>query len=94
MTDFKFEQMNHVRGKKSQQQQQRSSSSSRVNNGNGSSNVGVDSDSSVADDPGPPFTVLKKADVELLVGGKPKTYSVVIKVLPTDDKVCLNLHFT
>ena len=27
-----------------------------------------------------PFTVLKKADVELKVGGKPKTYSVVIKV--------------
>ena len=26
------------------------------------------------------FTVLKKADVELLVGGKSKTYSVVIKV--------------
>ena len=30
--------------------------------------------------PEPPFTVLKKADVELKVGGKPKTYSVVIKV--------------
>ena len=28
-----------------------------------------------------PFTVLKKADVELLVGGKKKVYSVVIKVL-------------
>ena len=27
-----------------------------------------------------PFTVLKKADVELKVLGKPKTYSVVIKV--------------
>ena len=27
-----------------------------------------------------PFTVLKKADVELKVGGKSKTYSVVIKV--------------
>ena len=34
---------------------------------------------------GPSFTVLKKADVDLMVGGKPKTYSVVIKVLPTDD---------
>ena len=34
---------------------------------------------------GPPFRVLKKADVELKVGGKPKQYSVVIKVLPTDD---------
>jgi hypothetical protein len=33
-----------------------------------------------------PFTVLKKAEIELLVGGKPKTYSVVIKVLPTDDQ--------
>ena len=32
-----------------------------------------------------PFTVLKKADVDLVVGGKPKLYSVVIKVLPTDD---------
>ena len=30
--------------------------------------------------PEAPFTVLKKADVELKVGGKPKTYSVVIKV--------------
>ena len=29
--------------------------------------------------------MLKKADVDLMVGGKPKTYSVVIKVLPTDD---------
>ena len=34
---------------------------------------------------GGPFRVLKKADVELKVGGKPKQYSVVIKVLPTDD---------
>ncbi len=42
----------------------------------------------------PPFRVLKKADVELKVGGKPKQYSVVIKVLPTDDpgeKVPLNI---
>ncbi|CAB4065965.1 unnamed protein product [Lepeophtheirus salmonis] len=31
------------------------------------------------------FTVLKRATVNLLVQGKPKTYSVVIKVLPTDD---------
>ena len=31
------------------------------------------------------FRVLKKADVDLKVGGKPKQYSVVIKVLPTDD---------
>ena len=30
--------------------------------------------------PDAPFTVLKKADVELKVGGKQKTYSVVIKV--------------
>lgn len=29
--------------------------------------------------------MLKRADVELKVGGKPKKYSVVIKVLPTDD---------
>ena len=34
---------------------------------------------------GSSFTVLKKADVDLKVGGKAKTYSVVIKVLPTDD---------
>lgn len=33
----------------------------------------------------PPFRVLKRADVDLKVGGKPKKYSVVIKVLPTDD---------
>ena len=46
-----------------------------------------DSSNNAADDSNPPFTVLKKADVELMVGGKPKTYSVVIKVLPTDDKV-------
>jgi hypothetical protein len=54
----------------------------------------VESDSSnnaaAAEDSNPPFTVLKKADVELMVGGKPKTYSVVIKVLPTDDKVISN----
>ena len=34
---------------------------------------------------GPPFRVLKKADVEMKVGGTLKQYSVVIKVLPTDD---------
>ena len=34
--------------------------------------------------PEAPFTVLKKADVELKVGGKPKTYSVVIKVNKLD----------
>jgi hypothetical protein len=79
VTDFKFEQLNHVRGKKA------SHPAGRVNNGNGSSLV--ESDSSAAEDLSPPFTVLKKADVELMVGGKPKTYSVVIKVLPTDDKV-------
>jgi len=33
-----------------------------------------------------PFTVLKKAEIDLLVGGKAKVYSVVIKVLPTDDQ--------
>lgn len=33
----------------------------------------------------PPFRVLKRADVDLKVGGKSKKYSVVIKVLPTDD---------
>ena len=33
----------------------------------------------------PPFRVLKKADVDMKVGGKAKKYSVVIKVLPTDD---------
>lgn len=56
-----------------------------MNNGGG-----IDSDSSAnLEDTCPPFTVLKKAEVELLIGGKPKTYAVVIKVLPTDDKVRL-----
>ena len=36
--------------------------------------------------PEAPFTVLKKADVELKVGGKPKTYSVVIKVSTVNCK--------
>lgn len=31
------------------------------------------------------FRVLKKAEVDLKVNGKPKQYSVIIKVLPTDD---------
>ncbi len=88
MTDFKFEQLNHARPKGVHLPN--NSSSSRLN-GNGN---GVDSDSSnaaaaAADEADSPFTVLKKADVELMVGGKPKTYSVVIKVLPTDDKVTL-----
>ena len=52
----------------------------------GRSDPGVESDTSDSrDGPNSPFTVLKKADVELLVGGKKKVYSVVIKVLPTDD---------
>ena len=85
VTDFKFEQLSHVREKKSTKGS--SNIPSSFNNGNGN-NASLESDSSAAaDDLSPPFTVLKKADVELKVGGKPKTYSVVIKVLPTDDKV-------
>ena len=86
VTDFKFEQLSHVRSKGGNLPN--NLSSSRLNNGNGN----AESDSSNgAEDAGSPFTVLKKADVELMVGGKPKTYSVVIKVLPTDDKVKMGL---
>jgi hypothetical protein len=83
VVDFKFEQLAHVRSKKS------ASSSSSNNLSSSRLNGGVESDSSNADGPesNTPFTVLKKAEVELLVGGKPVTYAVVIKVLPTDDKV-------
>ena len=51
----------------------------------GRSDPGVESDTSdTAHGPNSPFTVLKKADVELLVGGKKKVYSVVIKVFIED----------
>merc|ERR550532_3965646 len=76
VTDFKFEQLNHLRAQ--YQQDKRGQ--------RGRSDPGVESDTSDSrDGPNSPFTVLKKADVELLVGGKKKVYSVVIKVLPTDD---------
>jgi hypothetical protein len=51
----------------------------------GVDDAGVDSADGALGGIGPPFRVLKKADVEMTVGGKPKQYSVVIKVLPTDD---------
>lgn len=74
VTDFKFEQLNHLRA-----QYQKHKSALRQ------SDPGVESDTSASENPDSPFTVLKKADVELLVGGEKKVYSVVIKVLPTDD---------
>ena len=85
VTDFKFEQLNHLRAQ--HQNQQRGRSGHRIP----PSDPGVESDTSGCNGdsgthgPNSPFTVLKKADVELLVGGKKKVYSVVIKVLPTDD---------
>ena len=86
VVDFKFEQLAHTRNKKSASSTLPNNLSSSRLNGSGG---GVESDSSNAEGPEscPPFTVLKKAEVELLVGGKPVTYAVVIKVLPTDDKV-------
>jgi hypothetical protein len=86
VTDFKFEQLSHLRAQYQNQQQK-----SRSGGGRPPADPGVDSDSSACNgDNGlngsnSPFTVLKKADVELMVGGKAKVYSVVIKVLPTDD---------
>ena len=83
VTDFKFEQLNHLRA------QYRSTASNKPQH-RIPPDPGVESDGSASNEAGghngnSPFTVLKKADVELLVGGKKKIYSVVIKVLPTDD---------
>ena len=101
VTDFKFEQLNHLRAHYQHHHSAR-------NRSNRSADPGVESDGKrsfekkndknkpkknhtfflpiLGSDSVPtPFTVLKKADVDLVVGGKPKLYSVVIKVLPTDD---------
>ena len=82
VTDFKFEQLNHLRAS-----YQNRGSRSIPNKGSSAPDPGVESDASCNGSDGVhmPFTVLKKADVNMLVGGKPKLYSVVIKVLPTDD---------
>ena len=114
VTDFKFEQISHLRNSISRHsintnghpdringnKENRSFLSSRLPfhkksqhiNGqqNGSNNGGMaesetDTENTLPNSPSypfpeAPFTVLKKADVELKVGGKPKTYSVVIKV--------------
>ena len=112
VTDFKFEQISHLRNSISRHsvntnghpdrlngnkdQANRSFLSSRLpfhkksqhingqqNGGTGESET--DTETTLPNSPSypfpeAPFTVLKKADVELKVGGKPKTYSVVIKV--------------
>ena len=84
VTDFKFEQLNHLRA------QYHKNNANRANQ-RLPPDPGVESDGSLEATGGnsngnnSPFTVLKKADVELMVGGKKKIYSVVIKVLPTDD---------
>ena len=91
VTDFKFEQLNHLRAHYQQQQQQQQHPQQRIGGqrSNKAADPGVESDGSACNGSSEsvptPFTVLKKADVDLLVGGKPKLYSVVIKVLPTDD---------
>ena len=113
VTDFKFEQISHLRNSISRHsvntnghpdrlngnkdQANRSFLSSRLpfhkksqhingqqNGGTGESET--DTETTLPNSPSypfpeAPFTVLKKADVELKVGGKPKTYSVVIKVI-------------
>ena len=83
VTDFKFEQLNHLRA-------QYHKNANRAGNQRLPPDPGVESDGSLeatgnSNGNNSPFTVLKKADVELMVGGKKKIYSVVIKVLPTDD---------
>ena len=85
VTDFKFEQLNHLRA------QYHKNANRVAGNQRLPPDPGVESDGSLEATGGnsngnnSPFTVLKKADVELMVGGKKKIYSVVIKVLPTDD---------
>ena len=84
VTDFKFEQLNHLRAQYHKSQSSRGQSAAHRL----PPDPGVESDGSLDANNAngnSPFTVLKKADVELLVGGKKKMYSVVIKVLPTDD---------
>lgn len=93
--DFKFEQLNHLRSGNNSRLVGNCSSSSSTSRplikGSSRQQNGLDEDDILSDSSGdpaaftPPFTVLKKADVELKVGGKAKTISVVIKVLPTDD---------
>ena len=111
VTDFKFEQISHLRNSISRHSINANGHSDKVNGNkdpcrsflssrlpfhkksqqlNGGNNRSiVDSETDTASTlpnspsypfPEAPFTVLKKADVELKVGGKPKTYSVVIKV--------------
>jgi hypothetical protein len=113
VTDFKFEQISHLRNSVSRnsintngrdrlngnKDHSKSFLSSRMpfhkkSQINGQQNGGMaDSETDTENTmpssptypfPDEPFTVLKKADVELLVGGKPKTYSVVIKVSKLD----------
>ena len=92
VTDFKFEQLN----KKIKQRHQSNSIATCTrpsappldggSNGNGNGSCKSEETASANDEEDEEtFRVLKKADVALQVGGKPKRYSVIIKVLPTDD---------
>jgi len=100
VTDFKFEQLNHTKQKKAQNGGA-SPNGAQVNGKSSDRNVAENVGSVIWSLQKkllfrffnilyiwlrPPFTVLKKAEVDLLVGGKAKSYSVVIKVLPTDDQ--------
>ena len=114
VTDFKFEQISHLRNSFSRSSINNTNGHDRLNGNkdhsksflssripfhkksqlNGQQNGGnsggmadseTDTENTLPSSPSypfpdAPFTVLKKADVELKVGGKPKTYSVVIKV--------------
>ncbi len=97
VTDFKFEQLSHLRQHGNSRLSWPASEAAAASK-TGSrlrADPGVaDTDSDPCQvpnagggehSPTSPFSVLKKADVELKVGGKTKIYSVVIKVLPTDD---------
>ena len=81
VTDFKFEQLDGKGRKKNENNNRPTPSAPPLSDGNGNGSTTTTEEEEIAAS----FRVLKKADVDLKVGGKPKQYSVIIKVLPTDD---------